>query len=505
MKCFSFLLFFLFFAKCACFRILGLNPFDGKSHFVMFERLYMELARRGHELDVLSHFPREKPVPRYTDISLKGSLPNLVGNFSFELVKDTTTTTMMNIITGMCGTNICENAFKHPLTLKLKNTKKKYDLIITEIFGTDCMFGFAHHFDVPVVTLTTSVNQPWGNSRFGNPEEPTYIPSYFLPYTTNMSLVEKFWNIWNSFYTKIYYYKKSIEPSDYYVKQFFGEDTPHLTELISRYSSLHMVNSHFSINPARPWVPNVIEVGGLHINDPRPLTDSYKTVMSLEDKYKGVVYMSFGSLLMLQTLPLDGLKVLFSTFSLLSDYKFLVKGDKSKIPDSVIISPNVIFKSWTPQIDILCHPNVVLFISHAGLMGTQESVFCGVPILEMPFFGDQTLNAKNLVLKGSALEISFIDMSKEEILNVLKELLENPKYRETAKQLSIQFKDRPLSAMDTAIYWIEYVIRHNGAKQLRSHASDMTFFEYYYIDIFLGIFLPFYIIKKLIASKLKRR
>lgn len=32
-----------------------------------------------------------------------------------------------------------------------------------------------------------------------------------------------------------------------------------------------MVNTHFSIHAARPLVPNVIEVGGLHIEEPKPL------------------------------------------------------------------------------------------------------------------------------------------------------------------------------------------------------------------------------------------
>ncbi len=54
------------------------------------------------------------------------------------------------------------------------------------------------------------------------------------------------------------------DPSDPVVREFLGEDTPPIADLI-RNTSLVMVNNHFSVNPARPVNPNVINVGGLHL------------------------------------------------------------------------------------------------------------------------------------------------------------------------------------------------------------------------------------------------
>lgn len=42
-------------------------------------------------------------------------------------------------------------------------------------------------------------------------------------------------------------------------------------------------------------------------------------------------------------------------------------------------------KKWLPQSDILAHPN-------GGLFGTFESVDRGIPLLIIPFFGDQSRN-----------------------------------------------------------------------------------------------------------------
>lgn len=44
-------------------NILAIFPLPGKSHFVMFERILKELAIRGHDVDVVGHFPLKDPVP----------------------------------------------------------------------------------------------------------------------------------------------------------------------------------------------------------------------------------------------------------------------------------------------------------------------------------------------------------------------------------------------------------------------------------------------------------
>lgn len=63
-----------------------------------------------------------------------------------------------------------------------------------------------------------------------------------------------------------------MENSNPIAKKFFGEDLPDLREIAQK-TSLILVNSHFSINIARPTVPNFIEVAGLHINEPKTLPE----------------------------------------------------------------------------------------------------------------------------------------------------------------------------------------------------------------------------------------
>ncbi|CAG7667248.1 unnamed protein product, partial [Allacma fusca] len=63
--------------------------------------------------------------------------------------------------------------------------------------------------------------------------------------------------------------------------------------------------------------------------------------------------------------------------------------------------------------------------------------------------------------KGFALPpLEFGDLTEEILLGAINEALNNPSYRETAKQLSGIFKDQLTKPLDRAVFWVEYVLRH---------------------------------------------
>lgn len=77
-------------------------------------------------------------------------------------------------------------------------------------------------------------------------------------------------------------------------------------------------------------------------------------------------------------------------------------------------------------------------------------------------------------------------------------------------------EDQPLKRVDKAVWWIEYVLRHNGAKHLRYPGAELPFYKYFMLDVILFILviflLLFYVLMKilyllhsvLIETKLKR-
>lgn len=60
-----------------------------------------------------------------------------------------------------------------------------------------------------------------------------------------------------------------------------------------------------------------------------------------------------------------------------------------------------------------------------------------------------------------------------------------------------------MSPADTVVYWTEYVIRHKGAPHLRSQAFNLTWYQYYLLDVIgvvlLTVLTALYVIYK--ASK----
>jgi len=55
------------------------------------------------------------------------------------------------------------------------------------------------------------------------------------------------------------------------------------------------------------------------------------------------------------------------------------------------------------------------------------------------------------------------------------------------KKISVLSKDEPESSLNRAVWWTEYVIRHNGTKHLRSASLDLALYQYLLLDV--GAFL----------------
>jgi glucuronosyltransferase len=183
-----------------------------------------------------------------------------------------------------------------------------------------------------------------------------------------------------------------------------------------------LLNTHFSSAKPRPYVPNMIEVGGLQVKpNPSPLPEDLKKF--LDGAKDGAILFSLGSNAKSTFLPDKTIKVLLKAFSKVKQ-RVVMKWESDTLegkPDNVLIS------KWLPQDDVLAHKNIKLFISHCGYGGLIEAKYHGVPILGVPIFGDQPDNAANIEKEGWGRKIELNTITVDELRSEINEIITNPK------------------------------------------------------------------------------
>lgn len=89
------------------------------------------------------------------------------------------------------------------------------------------------------------------------------------------------------------------------------------------------------------------------------------------------------------------------------------------------VGDNVKVSSWLPQNDVLGHPKTRLFIGHAGMNGMLEASYHGVPMICVPFFGDQFDNSVAAKHFGVAEILYKEQITENNLVNAINTVLHN--------------------------------------------------------------------------------
>lgn len=135
------------------------------------------------------------------------------------------------------------------------------------------------------------------------------------------------------------------------------------------------------------------------------------------------------------------------------------------------------------------HPKVKAFISHCGMLGTQEAIYHAVPIVGIPIFADQYRNINELIRRSAAVKIDYRKLSNITVAHAMDQIVNNGTYRNNMKIISTRFKDRLNTPKETAAYWVEYVSRHRDADFMKSPLAYLNVGQYYFIEIFVVVLI----------------
>lgn len=242
-------------------NILGVFPYEGKSHFFVFQPLLLELSRRGHNITVISHFPQQNPPENYHDISLAGKSPVLEGVMPLE--KSYWTIIGIASFLVKFGTENCRLLLGDEGVQGLWKSDYKFDLMLTEQFNSDCALGLAYGLGLPVVGLTSHMLMPWHYSRFGLRYNPSYMPNMFFDGGTNPTLLQRVERTVLNAYLLILY-KYFCQRVDENTIAMYFDGVPPLEEL-SQEMKFMLVYQHPVITGSNIFPENVKEVGGYHV------------------------------------------------------------------------------------------------------------------------------------------------------------------------------------------------------------------------------------------------
>ncbi|XP_024891145.1 UDP-glucuronosyltransferase 2B30-like [Temnothorax curvispinosus] len=473
------------------FKILGVFGHLGKSHFDVFKPLLEELARRGHELTVISYFPRpdnakaKEPLPNYKDISLVDSKVGVfVDVIDLKQISHPWYRPLMELyLLRSMADQACGSGLRIPAIKEFLQTDEKFDVILTENFNTDCFLGFVHRFKAPYMALSSHQAMPWPNDDMGNTDDPSYIPVIILGFTRPLTFFNRMQNaLWLLVYKVAYEYW--FRPIDQVVaNEVFGPDLPKLKELAQQSQAL-LLNTHSSIHGSRPHLPNVVEIGGLHI--PSKINPLPKDIAEfLDNAHEGVLYFSLGSMIKMSTMPPEKLDAVLKVIGSIPR-KVIWKWEADELPRKL---DNVMARKWLPQFDVINHPNVKCYFGHGGLLGISEGVYAGLPMILLPMFGDQFHNAAAVKTRGAAVVIEYNNLNEQTLRHALDEAFNNTSYRENAQRLSKAYRDRAATPLETAIWWTEYIARGNGRFYHRSEGADLPWYQSLLVDVALVLII----------------
>ncbi|XP_072166549.1 UDP-glucuronosyltransferase 1A1-like [Diadema setosum] len=372
----------------------------------------------------------------------------------------------------------CFELFEYEETLeRLKHAD--IDLVLTTPVVDVCDIVVAAYLDVPFVVVLGARRAPvWHEGHMGIPTPLSYVPfSFILPNLSDqMSFTERLLNVVAS---------NTIQPFLDYILAYrpiaqlqttYGI-RPDLSprDFLAR-AALWLCHSTVALEYPRPRSPNWIDITGATIKDPKPLPKDLEEFVE-GSKEHGFIVFTLGSM----TVSL-GNQLMTDTIS-----KVLGELPQRIIwrhigPKPLYLGNNTRIVDWLPQRDLLAHPSVRLLIYHGGGGGVHEAIHCGVPMLLMPLAGDQPVNAHLVAAKGMGLTLNLGDLDEEKFRRTVHEILETPSYKENAMRASAILRDRMASPLDTAVFWIEHVVKFGG-DHLRLRAAEMGFIQLHSLDI----------------------
>ncbi|KAF1390012.1 hypothetical protein PFLUV_G00053640 [Perca fluviatilis] len=468
-------------------------PIDG-SHWLNMKILVEALHSQGHQITVVrssTSWYVSEFSPHYTSITItqeqsqnlesqdfmtsflkrsieirrnKGSLWAFLDFYSnlFNMMGEN------QIVVAKMVVSIFENK-----TLIKELKESRYDLFLTDpAFPGGVLL--AHYLQLPLV-----FNVRWlynGEAHFAIAPSPlSYVPELFTDHSDKMDFFQRIHNIIHHSMLVYMYHYVSNPPYQDVCDHYFGPDVSVMS--LIQGADLWLMRVDFAFEFPRPTMPNVVYIGGFQGKPSKPLPSDLEDFVQSSGEH-GVVVMTLGTLL--SDLGPEISEIIASSFANLPQK--VVWRHIGKRP--ITLGNNTMLVEWLPQNDLLGHPKTKVFVTHGGTNGIYEAIYHGVPVLGIPLIFDQYDNMVRLKSRGVAEIAEVTTLDVESLTSTLKNIIDPEKpYKQNMLKLSRLHHDKPMKPLDSAIFWIEFVMRHKGAAHLRTESYKLPWHTYHCLDV----------------------
>ncbi|KAK2541713.1 Ugt2a1 [Columba guinea] len=462
------------------------------SHWINMKVLLEELVHRGHEVTVLvassnllinyqdtsSPFTFEVLQVPFSQQSLEALMEDFLNLWLNEASNLYFWEKMQRLkkdleIFSYISKQTCDTLVMNPqLIAKLRQAK--FDIVIADPLA----LGGELVAEILAIPFVYSFRFSDGNvaERLcgGLPSPPSYVPASTNGLTDQMSFEERLQNFLFYLYTDLFFLKFWQDEWDGYYSNVLGRTTT-LCETMGK-AEIWLIRTYWDFEFPRPFLPNFEFVGGLHCQPAKPLPKEMEEFVQSSGEH-GIVVFSLGS--MVNNLTDEKSNIIARALSQLPQ-KVLWRY-KGKKPEA--LGSNTRIYDWIPQNDLLGHPLAKAFLTHGGTNGIYEAIYHGIPMVGIPMFADQHDNIAHMRAKGAAVELDFNRLTTQDLVNALNTVINNSTYKENALRLSKIHHDQPIKPLDRAVFWVEFVMRHKGAKHLRPAAHHLTWYQYHCLDV----------------------
>lgn len=245
----------------SCARILAVESLGGKSHWNFMSGIIRALLDKGHSVTAFTPYADGAGGENYTRVDISGGTPTALALDLEILIRTASSPFGMVGVLVKTRRDFCNKIYENEAMITALASSGYYDAVLIEPFLSDCMSYAAHRLDVPLIFATPLAGVDLFKRQFvGQFFDPAVDSNVYARHAVPETFHQRFTNAFTLAYWTI-----AREYSDSLLKL---TEPKHYDRAPSVQPSLLFINGNSISATPTSNPPNVISVGGVHLNEP---------------------------------------------------------------------------------------------------------------------------------------------------------------------------------------------------------------------------------------------